>query len=126
MRHLRLVLLLLLALALGAVPAWGALSATEPRRTYTGTASDAAWLKITLASGARCVIVQVVDAAYIDGPEAGYTDGAARSSGGLLIPAAGSLTLPLPAGTTQRSIYAAGAGASSSITVMSFQSECEP
>lgn len=83
----------------------------------SGTAGDGTWLKITLPKGCASVMVEVSSAAYIDGPGGGYTDGAARSSGGRATTSGESVTMPISYGRTARSIYVAGNGGTPVVSV---------
>lgn len=90
---------------------------TTLRKYAPATASDGVWLRIDLPPHTRSVMIEVSGAAWIDGPRGGYTDGAARSSGGRATVAGETVTLPIPDSSDSLSIYVAGNGGSRTVTV---------
>lgn len=87
------------------------------RKYATATASDGTWLRIDLPPHTYSVKIEVSGAAYVDGPGGGYTDGAARSSGGRATVSGETVVLPIPNSSDALPIYVAGSGASRTVTI---------
>lgn len=83
----------------------------------TGSAADGTWLKFVLPRRTRSVLIEVSGASYVDGPGGGYTDGAARTSGGRATTAGETVQLPIPSSASPRAIYVAGSGGTRSVSV---------
>lgn len=120
----RFLLILLLLGSIVSAPAEAATTCTL-RKVCSGTAADGTWAAFTLPAGTAFVIVEVSGAAYVDGPEAGYTDGASRSSGGRATTSGEVLSWPIrPSGTTT-TVWVAGNGASRTVTIVPFGTEAD-
>lgn len=101
-----------------------AVTLTTPNKwDLSGSAGDGTWLKITLPKGCASVMVEVDGPAWVDGPGGGYTDGAARSSGGRPTVSGEMLTIPVPYARTAQSIYVAGNGGARTPSVYPVGSE---
>lgn len=123
MRRLFVSLLLLLGLLLSSASE-AALTITSARKWTTGTASSGTWLEIVLPANTAYVIVKVDGAAWVDGPGGGWTDGAARSSGGLAITSTDTVSMPIVTGAA-KSIFVAGNGGSRTVSVQTFGTEAQ-
>lgn len=108
-------------LALVALPAHAGTTCTTLRRVCSGTAGTT-WTEFILPAWTATVTIEVSGAAYVDGPGGGYTDGAARSSGGRSTTSGEVLSWPIPDGSA-KSIWVAGNGASRTVTIVPFGSE---
>lgn len=83
----------------------------------SGTASDGTWLQVNLPAGTAYVTIECSGACYVDGPLGGYTDGAARSSGGRATAAGEVVAIPIWLTSATTPIYVAGSGASRTVTI---------
>lgn len=123
MRRLLFTFLLLLGLLLSSASE-AALSVTTARKWTTGTASSGVWLEIVLPANTAYVLVEVDGAAWVDGPGGGWTDGAARSSGGRATTSTETVAMPIVSGAA-KSIFVAGNGASRTVNVIAFGAEVQ-
>lgn len=94
-----------------------ALTITILGKYASGTATNGNWLQINLPPFTCSVQVEVDGAAYIDGSGGGYTDGAARSSGGRSTISGETVTLPVRMSQDAQAIYVAGNGDNRTVTI---------
>jgi hypothetical protein len=116
--------LLLAALLLFGAAAEAGTTCTTLRKVCTGTAGTT-WTEFVLPAYTASVVIEVSGAAYVDGPAGGYTDGAARSSGGRAISSGESLVWPVQPSGGVRSIWVAGDGSSRTVTLIAFGAEAQ-
>lgn len=120
----RLLPLLLLALLVLLPPqADAALAVTSHGKVFSGTAGNGTWLKVTLPSWTFVAQVEVSGNAFCDGYGGGYTDGAARVSGGVPCAAGETRTYPISPESTSSAVYVSGDGASRTVYVTAYSAE---
>lgn len=116
--RLRLLYLVILALILAWSPPAPAATTCAGLRIYcSGTAASGNWTAFILPAGTAYVTLEVSGAAWVDGPEGGYTDGAARSSGGRASTSGEVLGIPIRLVGATTTIWVAGNGGSRTVTV---------
>lgn len=119
------LILALFALLFLAPPGHAATTCSSLRKYCLGTAASGNWTQFILPAGAAYVTVEVDGAAYVDGPEGGYTDGAARSSGGRSTSSGETVGFPLRVAGSPASIWVAGSGGSRAVTLYISGSEAQ-